>query len=121
MPSTELPVPGWRPGQVLAALVSRDAPGAQPCLPGTISHVSVLLTSCDCCVLPGEGSCQAGREHMSVGNGAVTKAGAEQDMGRSDCDTSQHQGSSFISPLELLQLLLVSVLQHSAETIKSLG
>lgn len=60
---------------------------------------------------------------MSVGNGAVTKAGAEQDVGRSDCDTSQHRGSSFdfISSLELLQFLVVSVLQHCAETIKSLG
>lgn len=113
MPSAEeLPVPGWSPGQVLAALVSRGAAGAQHCLPGTISHPSVPLTFCDCCLLPEQGSCQPGREHVSVGNGAVTTAGAEHDTDKSGCDTSQHQGSSFdfIFPLELLQLLLVSVL-----------
>lgn len=109
MPSAELPVPGWSPGQVVTALVSRGAPGAQHCLPGTISHLSVPLTFCDCCVLPEQGSCQPGREHVTVGNGAVTKAGAEHNMDKSYRDTSQHQGSDFIFHLELLQLLLVSV------------
>lgn len=109
MPFAELPVPGWSPGQVLAALVSRDAPGAQQCLPGIVSHLCVPLTSRDCCVLPEQRSCQPGTEHVSVGNGAVTRAGAEDSMDKSERDTSQHQGSSFdyIFPLELLQLLLV--------------
>lgn len=109
VPFAELPVPGWSPGQVLAALVSRGAPGAQQCLPGIISHLCVPLTSRDCCVLPEQRSCQPGTEHVSVGNGAVTRAGAEDSMDKSEHDTSQHQGSSFdyIFPLELLQLLLV--------------
>lgn len=123
VPCAELPIPGWSPGQVLAALVSRGAPGARHCLPGIICHLSVLLTSCDCCVLPEQGSCQPGRECVSGGNGAVTRAGAEHNVDKGDHDTSQHQGSSFdfVFPLELLQLLLASVWQHSEETIKTLG
>lgn len=40
----------------------------------------MTMTSHDCCILPEQLNCQPARERVSIGKGAVARAGAKQNM-----------------------------------------
>lgn len=79
----------------------------------------MTMTSHDCCMLLQQLNCQPVTENVCIGNGAVARAGAKQNMvfpekirvtvTPTTFGANHNLSFDFIFPKELIQLLLVSV------------